>query len=115
MLLEEFGILGYYSEQVVSLIVFKINGGTLFEVIVFLGGRRVFVESLPTIPRTLDIVTLHNFLTRIEDIGHNHEVAATNLVTIFILFYDFMEAKEFSNEGFWVLLDIVVIVLQNTS
>lgn len=115
MVFEEFCVLADRSCQLLPFLLIQINGRPFLEIIVFLGRRRILISSLPAVPRSLDIIPLHYFLFSIEDISHNDEVTSAYLVTLIVLLYQLMQAKEFSNECIWVLFEVIVVIFKNSS
>ncbi len=112
---EELRILLYDVEQMIPLFLLQEDRRTLLEVIVLLGRSGILIKRLTAQPRPFDIIPLNYLLASVENIGHDDEVTATNLVAFFIFLDEFMEAKKFGDEGVWVLLDVVIVVLEDVA
>lgn len=115
MIFKEFGI---FSDDFNNFVPFFLGDNqrtSFFEIIVFFCSLRIIVCSLPAIPRPLYIISLHNFLSRVEHIGHDYEIAPACLLSLIVSFDQFMETKKFSNQGIRILLNVIVIVLEDIS
>ena len=114
MIFEEFSILTDSPGQLLPFLLIQVNRRTFLEVIIFLGRSGVFISCFSSIPRTLDIIPLYDLLLSIEDISHDNEVAPTDLIALIVFFYQLMQAEELSNQGIRVLLEIIVVILEDS-
>lgn len=81
-----------------------------FKIVVLFGGIRMGTFCFTTIWRSFYIISLDNFLLRVENISHNHKIAFPNYLSISIFLNKFMKAEELSDKRLGILFYVIVII-----
>ena len=88
----------------------KFNWLPLFEVFVFFSCFRIRIVILPSVPRSLDVIPLHDLLACIEHIGHDYEIAFADYFSLLVFFNQFVKAVEFCDQSLRIILDVVIVI-----
>jgi hypothetical protein len=112
MFLEKLCVFAYDLKKFGALALLQVDGWSLFEVVVFLGGGGVGIVSSSADPGAFEVIAFNDLLLGVEDVGHDDEVAAVDLIAFLVLLDEFVQAVEFDDHGFGVLLEVVVVVLE---
>jgi hypothetical protein len=113
MLLKKLRIFANDFYQFGTLTFLQVDGSTLLEVVVFFGGGGVCIVSVSSYPRTLEIISLHDFLLGAEHVGHNNKIAAINFVPLLIFLNEFVKPVKLDDHSLWIFLEVVVVILED--